>query len=65
MMECANFSLGRQSPARKRTLIPRTLLRGTQGRRVEVSRSFCSKYSCVVSLFHLTMYFALDLPNAR
>jgi len=54
----ASFSLGRQSPARKRTLIPSILLRGTQGRRVEALRSFYIKYSCVVSFLPLTMYSA-------
>jgi hypothetical protein len=29
VMERASFSLGRQAPARRRTLIPSTLLRGT------------------------------------
>jgi hypothetical protein len=38
VMERASFSLGRQAPARRRTLIPSTLLRGTP--RAEALHSF-------------------------
>jgi len=69
VMECASFSLGRQAPARKRTLIPSTLLRGTP--RAESLRSFYfSLFNAFCVVWSRTTYLAptrqpSDVPFAR
>ena len=56
VMERASFSLGRQAPARRRTLIPSNLMRGTP--RAEASRSFYIQYSLCCVALPRTMYLA-------
>jgi hypothetical protein len=60
VMERASFSLGRQTPARRSTLIPSTSLRGT--RRAAALRSFYTV--CVVSCYRTTYFAPTRQPSA-
>jgi hypothetical protein len=50
-MERASFSLGRQTPARRRTLIPSTPLRGTSARLLPFKSSSLAFKLSVVTRF--------------
>ena len=64
VMERASFSLGRQAPARRRTLIPSTLLRGTPRAGALRPSIFLFNTVCVVSS-PLALYISHPLPIPR